>query len=130
MSKSMELIRKDFCRNRGIGNIHQVTFMSQGVNPKTGNMRFLVQGGGINVAYEHERYNTKYWSNNKSLTVTTKAEVRLLLDKQNMCNWLNQHFNYNIQSGDIGFIIVDKEQITVITAPDSMRFRESFTISL
>lgn len=125
----MELVRKEFCIKRGIGNVHQVMFISQGINPANGNFKFSVEGGGISVAYEHERYNVRYLSNSKTLT-PDKTEAGLLKDKDNMANWVNSKFNLKMLPEDIMFVIQDNQVITVVMDPNSMRFRESFTISI
>ena len=128
-TRQFSLIRKDYCHRWGIKDVDTVTFAHLGVNRITGNQLFTVTLEGFApVTYEHIRVDIAIFSQQRSLRLPKDTPPETLVTKAAIASWLNKHLNLGIFEGDIGVLSVDREKLSVIIGPNSMRFQGTLFI--
>lgn len=131
MSQELNLVRKAYCHKRGIKELAAAAFVYQRVNRITGNHIFLASPpGGIPEMYEHVRMDVSVLSAQKSLSIPKDLQSNrdALLSKGHIASWINRRINLDLLAEDISKLVLADKQLTLVTAPNSMRFRNSFTL--
>lgn len=132
MNREITLIRNRYCGDRKIKDENSVTLELQRVNNKTGNSVFLVyRSGRVPEIYEHKREDLAAYSNYKSLNIPAdmKADYNTLKNKECIVTWVNRQVTLDLLESDIGVLLVKTDVVAVVMASNSMRFKNSFTIS-
>ena len=132
MNREITLIRKRYCADRKIKDEQSVTLDLQQVNNKTGNSVFLVyRAGQVPEMYEHPREDLTPYTNYRGLDVPAdmKADYNSLKSKDCISTWINRRVTLDILPEDIGILLVKTDVVAVVIASNSMRFKNSFTIS-
>jgi hypothetical protein len=131
MSQELRLVRKAFCSKRGLKDLSASAFVYQRVNRITGNHIFLAAPpDGMPEMYEHPRVDVTALSLQKSLWIPKDMQSSrdVLLSKGHIASWVNRQINLELLPEDISKLVLGDKQITVVTAPNSMRFRNSFIL--
>ena len=130
-NKVLSLIRKVYCEDRGIVDVESVTLTYYNKDLATGEHLFTVdRKGEDSVLYRHLRADLGGLSKFKTLSIPSKDRhgVNGPNNKEIIANWVFSKTGHVLLDEDIQFLVVERDHVTVMLHPDSMRFKNDFQL--
>jgi len=133
MNKAITLIKNKYCQDHRITDkkvIKAITFELVNRN-KAGNSVFLVTVPGSDpVYYEVPRVDMSGLTRLPLLSIprTYRNDFDAMNNKAMIADWIQRKTGHDIIDEDIAYLSHDKDHLTVVISPDSMRFKNSFQL--
>lgn len=129
MTKEIRLIKEAWA----LANQHDpnaLLFIERQGRTREGDYIFLIHGPGIDAQrYVYPRYDVTPWSAHKGLSLDAEFKLNpALLNKDSVAAWVNRHVNVDLLPSDVGTVFAKGDRVTVVIAPNSMRFKHSFSM--
>lgn len=127
MNKVLSLIKQRYLEDNHILGEQEAlntTLTHVSVNAK-GNHVFLVsKADGGNVYYEHQRVDLSHLDMVKSMAIPKqyRNDFDVNHNKAMIANWVTRHAGHHLLDDDISYLVSEKDTLTVVLVPDSMRF--------
>lgn len=128
---TLSLCKKEYCIRNNLRNVRDVEFKFLKLNSE-GEGVFSVSVNGSSSEYKTlTKKDLNPLSGFKTLSIKRK-ELESLADvsKSMIANWVNSKTGDTLHQSDIDYVIVNKNDISVIISANSMRFKNGFNISL
>lgn len=129
MNKALDWVRRDFCRLNKI-NLNTELEVVQCGRASNQNFQFTISGPGFPmVGFTLERINLKPYTVYTPLTLGKEWKNQPeLLTKETLCRWFNSKTGLGLVPDDIGSILINNDQVTVVSSANSMRFKHTFSM--
>lgn len=127
MNKTLALIKKKYVEDAHILDSQEIlntTLERVSVNAK-GNHVFLVsKADGDTVYYEYVRVDLSHFDCVASLSIPKqyRNDFDVRTNKAMIAEWITRHIGHHLLDDDIAYLVPEKDTLTVVMAPDSMRF--------
>lgn len=127
INKVLSLIKRKYCEDLFIrpgAEMDAVAFQHVTTNQK-GNAVFEVTHPGEPAHYwELVRIDLAYLSDNRALSIPKQYRNDFDVNhcKAMLVNWINRYTGINLLEEDVSYLVPEPGHITVVIAPDSMRF--------
>lgn len=127
MNKTLALIKQRWLEDNDVRTAHDIlntTLAHVSVNAKGNHMFLVSKVDGDNVYYEHLRIDLGYLDMLRPLGIPKqyRKDFDVNHNKAMIANWVTRYIGHHISDDDIAYLVPEKEFITVVMAPDSMRF--------
>lgn len=130
--KEISLVRQRYCEDRHIQNPPaSLQLEHYRKDPSTGEHCFFVEEDGKEtIVYPHVREDLSGLSSFRTLDIPVeyRNEYQNLHNKAFMADWIRRKSGHPVIDTDIQYLVVERNQVTVVISPDSMRFKNSFQL--
>lgn len=130
--KEVSLIKQKWCEDNRIplSERKAIKFSLMSFN-RRGNAVFLVSNPKVGSDYfEVVKQDLSGFSDNKTLSIPSayRNDFDARHNKGFIAEWVNRRMGIGLLDTDITYLVSDKDYLTIIISPDSMRFKSSFRL--